>query len=195
MVEKQAKSTTNPSTIIIQTVEVTIVGDSPLVTHQWSEKAKKEMRDKQTKAAKGGKTAKDPERDYRESMYEIAPGKYGFPAVALKAAMVTACTSIDGMTKVMARQSFHVQGEMFDILCPDGPTMREDMVRIGMGTADIRYRGQFWPWSARVSIRYNAGVISEAQLINLINTAGFGVGIGEWRPEKNGQFGLFHAEM
>jgi hypothetical protein len=29
--------------------------------------------------------------------------------------------------------------------------------------------------------------------VNLFNTAGFGVGIGEWRSEKDGQHGMFHV--
>jgi hypothetical protein len=33
--------------------------------------------------------------------------------------------------------------------------MREDMVRIGMGTADIRYRGEFPEWSVDVPLRFN----------------------------------------
>ena len=32
----------------LKKVEVTIVGDTPLIMHKWSEKAKKEMRDAQT---------------------------------------------------------------------------------------------------------------------------------------------------
>ncbi len=71
--------------------------------------------------------------------------------------------------------------------------MREDMVRIGMGTADIRYRGQFWPWYVIITVRHNANVLSAGQIMNLFNTAGFGVGVGEWRSEKDGQHGMFHV--
>jgi len=71
--------------------------------------------------------------------------------------------------------------------------MREDMVKVGMGMADIRYRGQYWPWHTTVRVRFNANVMSAEQILNLLNTAGFGVGIGEWRPERDGQFGLFHV--
>jgi hypothetical protein len=54
------------------------------------------------------------------------------------------------------------------------------MVRVGMGTADIRYRGEFKTWSATVTVRYNARVLSADQVVNLFNTAGFAVGVGEW---------------
>jgi hypothetical protein len=71
--------------------------------------------------------------------------------------------------------------------------MREDMVKIAMGTADLRYRGEFSDWHARLLVRYNANVLSESQILNLINVAGFAVGVGEWRPEKDGMNGMFHV--
>ena len=189
-------------------MEVTIIGDTPLITHAWSQKAKREMLDKQMKKAKAGKAAKDPEKDFRESLYAMPEGGFGFPSVAFKAAAVTAVTSVAGITKVAARQAFHIGGEGFDVegafpgtrmrmnlvrIEGDEPRMREDMVRVGMGTADLRYRGEFWPWYATVLVRYNASVLSEAQIINLMNTAGFGVGIGEWRTERDGENGQYHV--
>lgn len=188
-------------------MEVTLVGDSPLIVHAWSMKAKREMLDKQLKKAKGAREAKDPKADFDASMYRFADGGHGFPSVAFKGAAVTAATSVSGITKVAARQAFHILGEDADIAgafegsCSrvnlvriDGyPQMREDMVRVGMGTADLRYRAEFPKWSVKVLVRYNANVLSEAQLLNLLNTAGFAVGVGEWRPEKDGQYGMFHV--
>ncbi|MFG1212015.1 hypothetical protein V5F72_24125 [Xanthobacter flavus] len=192
----------------IRQMEVTVIGDAPLIVHAWSEKAKKEMLAKQTKAARGAKEAKDPQADYRAAMYRLADGGYGFPSVAFKAAAVTAATSVAGVTKVAARQAFHVVGEDVDVkgafegsstrlnlVRIEGAqsTMREDMVRVGMGTADLRYRPEFTRWFARLLVRYNANVLSESQILNLLNTAGFAVGVGEWRPEKDGQSGMFHV--
>lgn len=176
----------------IQILDVTIVGDSPLIVHKWSEKAKKQIRDKQTKKANAGREAKNPEQDFKESLHITPEGKYGFPVIGIKAAAVTACTSTAAMTKVAARQAFHIEGE-YAVIEGSEPTMREDMVKVGMGTADIRYRGQYWPWHTTVRIRFNGNVMSAEQILNLLNTAGFGVGIGEWRPERDGQFGLFHV--
>lgn len=177
-------------------IEVTLVGDTPLIMHKWSEKAKKEMLAKQMKKAKLAKEAKDPNRDFLESIYILSEnGKqrtYGFPVIAFKAAAVTACTSIGGITKVQARQAFHIDGE-FAVIEGSEPKMREDMVRIGMGTADIRYRGEFFPWFTTLTITHNANVMSPEQILNMLNTAGFGVGIGEWRPERDGQYGRFHV--
>lgn len=176
----------------LRTIEVVLVGDSPLICHRWAEKARKQMLDKQMKKATAGKEAKDPERDFRDSLYDLGDGRYGFPTIGFKAAAVTACTSIGSMTKVAARQAFHISGE-FAVIEGSAPSMREDPVKIGMGTADLRYRGQFWPWHTTITVRYNANVLSAEQVLNLFQTAGFAVGIGEWRPEKDGQYGLFHV--
>lgn len=188
-------------------MEVTLIGDSPLIVHAWSHKSKLEMLGKQMKKAKGAKEAKDPKADYEASMYRLDGGGYGFPSVAFKAAAVTAGTSVAGLTKIAARQAFHILGEDVDVKgafegsisrvnlarIVGEPQMREDMVRVGMGTADLRYRAEFPVWHAKVLVRYNEGVLSESQILNLLNTAGFAVGVGEWRPEKDGQYGCFHV--
>jgi hypothetical protein len=67
------------------------------------------------------------------------------------------------------------------------------MVRIAMGTADIRYRGVFNEWSTTFALRFNKNVLSPEQIVDLFNTAGFAIGVGEHRPEKNGSLGMFHV--
>lgn len=173
-------------------LEILLIGDSPLIMHKWSEKAKKEMLDKQMKVAKKGREAKDPEQDYQDCIYYDSDGDFAFPSVAFKNAAVSACRFTDGTKMTVARGAFHVEGEFVKIK-DTKPNPREDMVRVGMGTADIRYRAEFKGWTANVRLAYNKHALSSAQIVNLFNLAGFGVGVGEWRPEKNGQFGRFHV--
>lgn len=176
--------------INIQTVDFMLVGDSPLIVHAWSEKAKRQMLDKQMKKATKAKEAKDPQADYESCFYRTPSGAYGFPTIGVKASMVGACRFVD-MKMTEARGAFHIDGEMLEVI--GEPRMREDMVRVGMGTADIRYRPEFVDWRIPVRVKFNAAVISPEQIANLINTAGFAIGIGEWRPERDGQFGRFHV--
>ena len=69
------------------------------------------------------------------------------------------------------------------------------MVRIGMGTADIRYRGEFPNWYADIVVSYNVnGQYSLENIVNMINAGGYICGIGEWRPEKDGQYGMYHID-
>ena len=172
-------------------IRLTLVGDTPLIVHQWSKKAREEMLAKQMKQAVAAKEAKDPERDYLESIYRQDDGTPGFPVIAFKAAAVTACTSVANVTKVAARQAFHIAGELAPIFGEH--RKREDMVRVGMGTADIRYRGEFPWWATQIDVTYNRAMLSAEMLVNLFATAGFGVGVGEWRPERDGQNGRFHV--
>lgn len=188
----------------LQTLDIPIIGDSGLICHAWSAKAKKQMLDKQMKKATAGKVAKDPWQDFCETLYwldgmpekptedDVMTARFGFPAVAFKSAAITAVTSTGGMTKVMARQCFHILGEFVEILGP-APSMREDMVRVGMGTADIRHRAEFETWGAMLRVQHNANVLSAEQVISLFEAGGFGVGIGDWRPEKDGVSGRFHV--
>lgn len=194
-----AKSTPGVTTVIevppisIGLLNIVLVGDSPLITHRWSDKAKGMLLGKQMKQAKQAKQAKDPEEDFRESMHLLPDGRPGFPCVGFKAAAVSACRFTDGIKMTEARGAFHVVGELAPIESPP-PVMREDMVRIGMGVADIRYRAEFRDWKVPLTIRYNRGALSPAQIVNLFNIAGFGVGVGEWRPERDGSYGMFHVE-
>lgn len=188
----------------IKTATLKIVGDSPLIVHAWSDKAKQMMLDKQMKKAAKAKEAKDPFMDFCDSLYwlsekpknptmdDVVKAKFGFPSIAFKAAAVNGgFQSKVTKDKTKTRAAFHTVDEYVEI---DGvPEMREDMVRIGQGTADIRYRGEFKNWSAVVAIRYNEGAMSLEQIVNLFNVGGFSNGVGEWRPEKDGSYGMFHV--
>jgi hypothetical protein len=179
-----------PERIDIKRISVRIVGDSPLITHAWSQKAKQMMLDKQMKKGTQAKEAKDPERDYEESIYRLPDGGCGFPAVGVKACAIRGAKGL-GMVMSDTRAAFHIEG---DLLTINGePRPREDMVRVGMGTADIRYRAEFPVWSIDLPIVYNARIVSAEQIVAMLDAGGFGTGIGEWRPEKDGQFGRFHV--
>ena len=190
--------------LALETIDVPIIGDSPLICHAWSKKARTQMLAKQMKKASVGRVAKYPWADFCESMYwldgaptapteeDVENGRFGFPSIAFKAAAITSVTTMGGLTKVMARQCFHVLGEYVEILGP-APSMREDIARVGMGTADIRHRAEFSPWGAVLRVQFNRNALSAEQILSLIEAGGFGVGIGDWRPERDGVYGRFHV--
>ena len=189
---KDVSKTISIPPLSISIMKLTLIGDSPLITHQWSAKAKKMMLDKQMKKATGAREAKNPEQDYKDSLYMHPDGGYGFPAIAFKAAAVDAATFVDGITKVEMRGSFHINDELVKI--EGTPAPREDVVRVGMGTADLRYRAEFKKWKTTLTIRYNSRAISAEQITNMFQNAGFAIGIGEWRPQKDGRNGMFHVQ-
>ncbi len=181
----------------IQKVVVKVRGMSPLIMHRWDEKTKREMLDKQMKKTVQ-KQPKDPVQQYEASVYKFEDGRLGFPADAFKKAMIRGAKQL-GLVMTDMRTGFFVHGEYCSkddrelVEISGEVSMREDMVRIGMGTADIRYRGQVPGWATDLTISYNASVVSFDQLVNMLNAAGYGVGVGEWRPEKDGMFGRFEV--
>lgn len=174
-------------------IEVDLASTAPLIQHRWSEKAKKAMRDKQQGAAKAKKEPKDPEAEFEAAKYLLPDGRPGIPAVAFKAAIVDASRLVGDAKMTHIRPSVYVQGYGPDMLVPivtGEAVMREDMVRVGMGTSDLRYRPQYVEWTATLEIQLLAHVITVDQLYGLVDGAGYN-GVGEWRPEKNGVHGTF----
>lgn len=194
---------------------ITIVGDSPLIMHAWSEKAKRMMLEAQMGKKKGkAKEPKNPEEDFIDSLYWMTPkpeektmeafeaavaagAKFAIPVTAIKQAAISAAYRQGWIkNKMEMRGAFYIDSDengMVEIKS-DPPIMREDMVKVGMGTADIRYRGELRNWSVDLTISYNLnGQYDLTNIINTINAGGYVCGIGEWRPERDGQYGMFHV--
>ena len=201
--------------IEIKKVTVRVVGDTTLIMHAWSEKAKRMMLEAQMGIAKGKKKeVKNPADDFIRSMYWLTPmpedgtmesfeeaiangARFGFPVTAFKQAAISAAYRMGwAKDKMSMRGAFYIDSDengMIEIHS-DTPEMREDMVKVGMGTADIRYRGEFKNWYADLTISYNAnGQYSLENIVNIINAGGYVCGVGEWRPERDGQYGMFHV--
>lgn len=218
--------------IDLRTVNVRIVGTSPLIVHAFAEKEKRRMLDDMQSTTKVKKKRENriPMADVIGSLYwlegrpdidlENLPrddvnlatrmceeafekaiengARFGFPATGLKQAAIMSASRYElGVKTTSLRGMFFIEGEGSDQLveikgCK--PIPREDVVRVGGMTksADLRYRGEFDNWYMDLKVRYNAnGPISIEQIINLINLGGFCCGIGEWRPEKDGNYGMF----
>lgn len=115
------------------------------------------------------------------------------PPVAIKCAMLTASASLKTFErkKTLLKTSLFIVGESipfsYDKLVP-----RMDMVRTaGMTRApDVRFRPQFVDWKARLLIEYSDTFLQPQSVIDLLHRAG-SVGVGEWRPERNGTHGTF----
>ena len=199
----------------IRRVKIRIIGDSPLIVHAWSEKAKRMMLETQMKTTKTkAKSARNPYDDFIQSMYwltdvpESTPeafeeavkngAKWGFPVGAVKQSANSSAYRLGWVKNQMElRGSYFLEteyGDMFEIK-GSVPEMREDMVRIGNGSADLRYRAEFKNWNAEMTLNYNAsGNLTIEQILNCINAGGYCCGLGEWRPERDGDFGRYHIE-
>ena len=187
-----------------------LVGDTPIISHAWSEKTKREMLSKQVKAIKPGKEARDVHADFESSLYEMGEGAYGFPVTAFKNAIISAAHKDKGLAKTAVMAGLWLEADMVRVrpalagaICDmplvriwgSKPEMREDMVRIGVGlnkTSSLAYRAQFTTWAVRLEGKFNETTLKADALASLIQDAGLSYGVGEWRNEKRGLFGSFH---
>ncbi len=202
-------------------MQITVVGKTPLIVHAWSSKAIKMMLDKQMGIASAGREKKDPLKDFRESLYVLPNNAgYGVPAPAFKACIVSGANDVElKMTEI--KRAVHVCSYTVPLICPPlakehwtdwdhkhekelkrehslGCSMRQDLVRLESGVADIRFRGCFPIWKCVLEVEFNAKVLSGEQVVNLFQSGGLGCGICEWRPSsptcRSGEFGRFNVE-
>jgi hypothetical protein len=176
----------------IMSTEAVALNDSTLIVHAWSEKARREMLDRQTKTARA-LFAKYPKAKEIDCV----------PSAAFRNAFIASARYIEGVFMVTLQGSLFIDGgEWVPILDrttnePAVPVMRQDMVRVGgkagpgSGVADIRFRPEYSNWKVPLRVQFNSNMLSDDQVANLINIAGFSVGVCEWRPEKRGDHGRF----
>lgn len=232
------KAKSNEKTVIeinridISEAIITLVGDTPLLVHNWTEKAKKQMLDAEQgkRKEKKAREARQPFHEFVNEMYWVTEkpdfdsmsepeainayetalrngAQFGFPITAIKEAAASAIVRggfTNKRTDIMA--SFRLD-DMNGPVIRDGkplvvietdepPRFQEDMVRVGMGGTDLRYRPAFDSWRMRIRIRLvETGVFTMESIINAINLGGTMVGIGEWRMEKSGENGLYHVAV
>jgi hypothetical protein len=175
----------------------------------------------QKKSNLKGKEAVNPVMKYIDSLYWISGkpneednnydletiienGRFGMPLISFKLSAVAGAFRA-GLTKDMVSMfgAYYVEkgiwiydprpvevGEIFG----SKPLMRKDPGRNpnARGSAlCMIYRGEFHEWNVKLNIRYNKGVVSEDQIRDYFTAGGFAVGVGEWRPEKGGQHGMY----
>lgn len=184
-------------------ITVRIVGLSPLIQHRWAEKAKEMMRLKHAGKKTRDRTVRDPEQEGKDAGYYTKDGKPALLAVAVKAAVISAAHQDLGIPKVLVRKSLFIYPMGRDAVVPlEMPTgkgavkasIEEDLVRVGAGAADLRYRPYYYDWAATTKWELDVDLLQPKDLLRLLDRAGFGVGVHEWRPENGGDFGRFRVD-
>lgn len=182
-----------------ETLKVPIIGTAPLIIHRFSEKAKRQMLDAMQGRAVP-REPKDPDAEYEAAAYRLKDGGYGFPANGFKAATISAVRFYGrSVTMVGCNQFMFFDGELSE----DGrkmariegtPRRREDFVRLKRSGTDLRYRPEWPEWSTTLTIVYVTSALTRGSVLSLVDAGGMGVGVGEWRPEKGGDFGTYKID-
>lgn len=189
-----------------ETLIVPIRGTAPLIVHNFSEKSRRQMLEAQ-QGKKKVKEIRDPRAEYEAAFYRIAHEDgtegYGFPVTAFKAATTGAARFYDkSVTMTALRQFMFMRGVMTKadaqmlVEIHGEPEMREDVVRLGgpSRSADLRYRPMFPEWTCELTVTYVKSSIDRGSILSLIDAGGMGIGVGEWRPEKRGEFGTYQVD-
>jgi hypothetical protein len=192
--------------VAAETIRVPIIGTSPLIVHNFSEKSKRQMLEAQ-QGKKSPKDFRDPQAEYDAAFYRIANEDngdgYGFPVTAFKAATVGAARFYGKTLKMTELRQFMFFRGILTKADPQQlvrivgePHMREDVVRLGgmARSADLRYRPEFTEWSTSLDVTYVTTSLTKSSVLSLIDAGGMGIGVGEWRPEKRGEFGTFSVD-
>ena len=190
-------------------VSMRLRGTSPLVINRFSQKAMEEMRATQeagsTARAKKVRTAKDFNALYEGAKHKSIEGWDGIHAASFRNAAISACRAV-GFKMTHAKLAFRVMEDGWDMA--DGAPLIKILdgeaeqwvapTRNATGVIDLRSRPMYKKWGAQLNIEYDAGMLTAADIGNLISRVGKQVGIGEGRPDSKQSaglgFGLFDVE-
>jgi hypothetical protein len=194
-----------------------VIGEAPLIVHNFSQKAREQYRRKQEGEASGGREHKDCIANFEGARYRLSDGSDGMPAAGWKACLVGGFDKGSGVPMTKAVGAIRVEAddpatnlvrilhpiepkeiaEMPHVINETGriPRCREDVVRNESGVIDLRHRPEFWPWACQLRIRFLPSICSARQVLQAIAMSGFTIGQCEWRPRskesKSGSYGTF----
>jgi len=137
---------------------------------------------------------KDEDVRFKESLYPKQNGNYVFPSIAIKRSAIDAAhTFATSITKTRARGAFDIPVDWIKIEGSKPNKRVDDGNNPNKRGAAIKVvRAEFKKWKMTFPVLYDVnGPLSLNQILNLINIAGWYVGIGPFRPSKNGKHGKF----
>lgn len=183
----------------LQILEFRLVGDAPLVTNRFANKAK--IMATQAAGSKGktkGKVreGKDFDACYEAAKHVATEGWCGVHAGSFRNGLISAC-KIVGFKMTHAKLALFVLADGYDrdgvplVRIHGGQPERHDApVRNASGVIDIRSRPMWKSWWLNLRVRYDADMFSAEDVANLLMRVGMQVGIGEGRPDSKDSPGV-----
>lgn len=180
-------------------IVVTVRGRPPgLLSDRYGERTRELIKEREANPnRRQEKVARDPEAEFLGALYVIAqangkPTRYGFPGPAFHKAMIAAAGRFAGLKNMgpTLAGAITIEADLVELRASE-PIMREDPRSIKGQRSSLIYRAWFEEWETDLPIRFDADLFTEKQVLNLIARAGEQVGVGNWRPEKKGNFGRF----
>lgn len=180
------------------TVDICILGKSPIIANRLSEKAKRELlmpSGRKTQAERSSSLKHDPVAEFRSSPYVLPDGEPALLALTtsmFKGAMGVAALDLPGATKSKVGRLVSLEGDYVPLF--GLPKLFMSVVRSAdmNRTPDIRSRVIVPEWCCRIAVSFVSPMIRQPAVVNLLAAAGITAGVGDWRPEKGkGGYGRF----
>ena len=175
-------------------ITINIIGLTPLLMEKMDMDVVERYNLKKGKKL-SNKDDKLEEEKYEAKKHFTDDGKIGFPSTGFLKGMVEVAPYIDGLDKKKVRGSVRILGDIIPI------AYKGELKDVKWGkTSGITkaprkiIRPKFVNWSCKLEVVYNSTNISPEQIFNLVNWAGFQMGVGGFRPEHSGTFGQYEVK-
>lgn len=184
----------------LQTIEVPIkaIKGSTLLLNKMRDKERQNMLDKVTGKSVDKNKIRDLDQETKEKIWYTDDGQVGFPASGFKLALVEAAPNTDSISKKLAN-SIQVMGNIIPLKYAKLTTNKAITYDSGITKAPREtWRPELHEWSCKLTICFNAKLMTAEQIVGLIRLAGFHIGIGSWRPYTKktggGSHGMFSVD-
>jgi hypothetical protein len=135
----------------------------------------------------------------KEKYYFTEDGKKGIPSRAFYNAMIRASSYLfdkkdGGMRNI--KEGVNVLGDIIPMNFKKEVQVTHWGRTSGQTGAPRKIiRNSFENWSCELEIEYNQEQLSSENIINVMNWAGFHIGVGGFRKENTGNYGSFYVEI
>lgn len=182
----------------IGTIKLHIIGKSPYLPEPMDMEMI-ERYDKKKSNQTFEKDTKSADEKAKTKYYYTEDGKKGIPARGFYKAMIKASSYIfekkdGGMRNV--REGINVVGDILPLKYKKETKLLHWGRASGLTGAPVKIvRNAFHDWSCDLTIEYNKSQLSAEHIVNILNWAGFHIGIGGFRKENTGNYGSFTVKL
>jgi hypothetical protein len=182
----------------IGTIKVKVIGTSPYMP----EPMDMAVLEKYNKIKSKQNYTKDDiseEEKVKAKFYYTQEGELGIPTRAFYNAMIRASSYLfdikqGGMRNI--KEGVTIVGDVLPLKFKKQDVLTHWGRTSGMkGSPRKIMRNAFYDWSVDLEIQFNQNNLSVEQIVNVLNWAGFHIGVGAFRKEKTGNFGAFTVKI
>lgn len=182
------------------TVQLRVLGKTPLICNRLSEKARFQllMPPAKKNATEKATTLKhNPIDEYRASVLRTkgdAETAIALPSTAFKGSLCSAALDMPGTKKAQIGRLTFVDGEQVEVF--GVPRIFSTIVRSAdmNKTPDVRTRAIVPEWAALVNVTFMRPLLNEMAIYRLLVAAGITIGVGDFRQQKGaGNYGSFEV--